>query len=108
MALIFWFSSSSGLVLLPEPTADLVLKKLAHFGAYLTLALLVGPAARPTVVSMAPAVAVLVAAVYAVTDELHQAFVATRIPSPVDLAIDWAGAASGGAILRLLYASRGK
>jgi VanZ family protein len=68
---------------------DLVLRKLAHTAEYALLGALVYRAARS-----AP-VAVLLCAAYAVTDEIHQAFVAGRHGSPVDWLIDIAGVAVG-------------
>jgi VanZ family protein len=94
-ALIFAFSSipslNSGL-----GTWDFVLRKCAHMTEYAVLAVLLWRA----VGRAAPALAL--ASAYAVTDELHQTFVAGRHGSPVDWAIDTVGALIGLGLLRRL------
>jgi VanZ family protein len=68
---------------------DVVLRKLAHavefgaLGALLVRALRNEPAA------------IVLGSLYAVTDELHQTFVAGRHGSPVDWGIDTAGVVTG-------------
>jgi VanZ family protein len=92
---IFAFSSvpslSSGL----GPT-DLVLRKCAHATEYAILAVLLLRATG----SFGWAFALTVA--YAATDEVHQTFVRGRHGSPVDMAIDAAGALVGLAAMRWL------
>jgi VanZ family protein len=73
-------------------TWDTVLRKLAHSAEYAILSGLILRAVRS-----APA-AVLLASAYAVTDEVHQAFVTGRHGSPLDWLIDTAGAALGVAL----------
>jgi VanZ family protein len=68
---------------------DLVLRKLAHAAEYAVLAILL---ARAT--GAAP-LAVVTAAAYAVTDEVHQHFVPGRHGAPLDVVIDTAGAVAG-------------
>lgn len=122
MALIFMFSAdsdsgetSSGLLealvgllsglmgpIPPEPQAimHLLLRKAAHFTEYAILALLwagVLPQ-RPRRLWLA----LCLTAGYAVTDEIHQAFVPNRGPSPIDVLIDSSGAAVALAALWLL------
>lgn len=70
-------------------TWDLVLRKLAHFSEYAVLGALLHRAVR------SPFVALALGSAYAVTDELHQAFVRGRQASPIDWAIDTAGVALG-------------
>jgi VanZ family protein len=70
-------------------TWDTVLRKVAHVAEYAILAGLVFRASRS-----APA-AFLLASAYAVTDEVHQAFVRGRHGSPVDWLIDSAAALIG-------------
>jgi VanZ family protein len=70
-------------------TWDLVLRKLAHLSEYVLLGLLLARAVRR------PVLAVALAAAYAVTDEVHQTFVAGRHGSPLDVAIDTLGALVG-------------
>jgi VanZ family protein len=68
---------------------DLVLRKLAHLVEYALLgALLFRAFAREPV-------AVAVGSAYAVTDEIHQAFVPGRAGSPVDWLIDTVGVVAG-------------
>jgi VanZ family protein len=71
---------------------DTVLRKLAHTAEYALLGALILRAARS-----APT-AVLLASAYAVTDEVHQAFVTGRHGSPLDWLIDTAGAVLGVAV----------
>jgi len=70
-------------------TWDLVLRKCAHATEYAILALLLLRATRSFVAAWPLAV------LYAASDELHQSFVRGRHGSPVDVAIDAAGAALG-------------
>jgi len=87
-AVIFAFSSipslSSGL-----GTWDLILRKIAHLSEYAILgALLLRAIQRP-------AVAILVGALYAVTDEVHQHFVRGRHAAWYDVLIDTIGVTIG-------------
>ena len=87
-AVIFAFSSvpslSSGL-----GTWDLILRKFAHLTEYAILgALLLRAIQRP-------AVAILVGALYAVTDEVHQHFVRGRHAAWYDVLIDTLGVSIG-------------
>ena len=87
-ALIFAFSSipSLGTGL---GTWDLVLRKLAHLTEYAVLgALLVRALDRP-------AVALVLGAAYATSDEIHQHFVRGRHAAWYDVVIDTIGAAIG-------------
>ena len=77
---------------------DLVLRKLAHVAEYGVLGALALRA-----LSSAPA-AVLLASAYAVTDEVHQAFVSGRHGSPLDWLVDTAGALLGVALATRLSA----
>jgi VanZ family protein len=72
---------------------DLVLRKLAHFAEYAVLGALLFRA-----VGREP-VAFLLGSLYAVSDEVHQAFVPGRLGSPLDWLIDTAGAAAGVLLL---------
>ena len=68
---------------------DLVLRKLAHAAEFAVLgALLVRATHRA-------GLAVTLGVLYAVSDELHQAFVSGRQGSPADVAIDAVGVACG-------------
>ena len=77
---------------------DTILRKGAHTAEYAILgALLLRALGRETP-------AFLAAVAYAITDEIHQHFVAGRHSSPVDVAIDSAGALLG--ILVFQFARR--
>jgi VanZ family protein len=99
MAVIFALSAqpdlNSGL-----GAADLVGRKIIHFLEYALLAFLwwraLGTHTSPRRAALG---ALVVASIYAATDEWHQSFVHGRHASPVDWAIDTAGA--GAAAWRL-------
>jgi VanZ family protein len=77
---------------------DTVLRKIAHVGEYAVLGALLYRAVRRE-----PA-AIVLGSLYAVTDEVHQSFVAGRHGSPVDWLIDTAGVVVG--VLLLSWRSR--
>lgn len=90
MAVIFYLSAqpdlSSGL-----GTIDLVGRKFVHAGEYALLTFLLWRALRD--LTKAPiALATAIAIAYGASDEFHQTFVPGRSGSPVDVAIDAAGA----------------
>ena len=94
MGLIFFLSEQpsldSGLGWVDE-----VGRKLVHFGEYALLCFLWWRPLRTAVpVRRAALLAFVVASLYAATDELHQSFVDGRHGTPVDWAIDSAGAAA--------------
>ncbi len=60
-------------------TWDLVLRKAAHLAEYAILGALLARATR------SPLVAVALAALYAVSDEVHQTFVEGRVGAPLDV-----------------------
>ena len=74
-------------------TWDLVLRKLAHLVEYAILGGLLLRALRRE-----PA-AVALGSLYAVTDEIHQSFVAGRHGSPLDWLIDTLGVVAGVVLL---------
>ncbi len=98
-ALIFAFSS------IPDLGTglggwDLLLRKLAHTAEYAVLgALLLRATGRA-------GLAVLLGTLYAASDEVHQSFVAGRMGSPVDVAIDAVGVALGVLVWQSLRARR--
>jgi VanZ family protein len=99
MAVIFALSAqpdlNSGLGL-----ADTVLRKVVHFGEFALLCFLWWRVCVERLTARRAALAAfLITAAYAASDELHQHFVSGRHASPVDWAIDSAGA--GLAALRL-------
>jgi len=73
---------------------DLIGRKLIHFGSYALLCFLWWRALRSvTNDRIAVLLAFVLASGYAITDEFHQTFVEGRHGTPLDWAIDSAGAA---------------
>ena len=98
-AVIFSFSSipdlGTGL-----GTWDLVLRKLVHTAEYAILgALLVRATGRS-------GLALAIGTLYAVSDEVHQVFVAGRHGSPIDVAIDAVGIGIGIALWQTVRTRR--
>jgi len=91
--LIFTFSAQPNLRFLPDADMDFLVRKAGHMAVFGILALLAWRALATTTAWRRPwAWALVFAALYAITDELHQGFVAGRRPSPVDVGIDATGA----------------
>jgi VanZ family protein len=101
MAVIFTLSSQSTLPRGPDPLHEVVMRKLAHFGEFALLAALVARALGGPLLPGTAVRALGIAVAYAISDEIHQAFVPLRTPSPIDVLIDTAGALTALAILRL-------
>ncbi|MGH2713528.1 MAG: VanZ family protein [Thermoleophilaceae bacterium] len=79
---------------------DSVARKLVHFGEYALLCFLWWRLLRTAMPDRRAAlVAFLLSSLYAATDELHQSFVDGRHGTPVDWAIDSAGAAVAAFVL---------
>jgi VanZ family protein len=97
MALIFVLSATPNLA--SDDFADLIVRKTGHAGIYAILALLVlhalGRADRRALVGL------LVCALYATSDELHQSLVVGRHASAIDVGIDTLGAAAAIALVAL-------
>jgi VanZ family protein len=102
-ALIFGLSSIEGASYPEHPG---FLNYIAHFGEYLIFAVLLTLALNSHKSPMwrSALIAVLVASVYAVSDEFHQYFVPGRLCDPIDWATDTAGALIG-AIATIFYLS---
>jgi VanZ family protein len=79
---------------------DLLLRKLAHAGEYAVLGALLLRATGRTSVALGLGI------LYAVSDEIHPAFVPGRAGSPVDVAIDALGVAVGVAVWHVLRSRR--
>ncbi len=79
---------------------DLILRKLAHTAEYAVLGFLVARAVDVDALAFAAGVG------YAVSDEVHQTFVAGREGAPVDVGIDALGVAVGVAAFRVVARSR--
>ncbi len=108
MALIFLASGTSGPDIPSFGAWDLIVKKGGHMTGYALLAAaylhgLTGNrgAGRGTAIW-----AILMATLYAVTDEFHQSFTPGRNPSPVDVGIDTIGAAIGATVTTWMQALR--
>jgi VanZ family protein len=98
MAVIFYLSGQRDLPHHPEALIDLVIKKLGHMAEYTVLAVLAVWALRhgtPSTERRAFLWALVLAASYAVTDEIHQYFVPGRNPQPLDVGFDVLGACLG-------------
>jgi VanZ family protein len=105
--LIFAFSAQSDLRFVPDQELDFVVRKIGHMGVFGILALLIWRALASTTRLRRPwAWSVVLAGLYAATDELHQGFVAGRYPSPVDVTIDAVGALIAVAILLAIAGRR--
>ncbi|MGB9880767.1 MAG: VanZ family protein [Anaerolineae bacterium] len=103
MALIFYVSSQPRLPQAPGPRLDALLKKLAHIGEYTLLYLLLVRAFRRNhELEPAMRLSLLVTTIYAISDEVHQAFVPGRHANWYDVVID----ISGGLLLWGLRCSR--
>jgi VanZ family protein len=106
MAAIFYFSAQPSLEL-GLGTFEFVGRKLVHLAEYALLCLLWWRAFAPGLGSrQAALVAFLLTSGYAVTDELHQTFVEGRHGTPVDWAIDSAGAGLMALGLRSRFPSK--
>lgn len=74
-------------------------RKLAHLTEYAILGALLWRALRESFATLTNRAVVggafLIAAIFAVSDEFHQSFVASRTASPPDVLIDACGAAAG-------------
>ena len=105
MAAIFVVSGIPNLGPLPANTSD----KVAHFAAYGLLGVLLTRAFAGVAWAGYSVTAVrqawVTATLYALTDELHQAFVPGRTPSVGDVVAD-AGGAALGAFVALAVAQR--
>lgn len=107
--LIFAFSAQPGLRFASDESLDLVVRKLGHMTVFGVLALLIWWAVDVSLAWRRPSAwAFFLAVVYAASDELHQAFVATRHPSPIDVAIDAGGALLAVAGLALVQSLRSR
>ncbi len=91
-AVIFALSSEPNLRFVADDDLDLVVRKIGHMGVFGILAVLVWFALGRTRLPRRWVWALAATVLYAITDELHQGFVAGRHPSPVDVGIDAAGA----------------
>jgi VanZ family protein len=90
---IFAFSAQPDLRFAPDELLGFLIRKAGHMAVFGILALLAWRALVTTTAWRRPwAPALVLAVLYAITDELHQGFVAGRHPSPVVVGIDSTGA----------------
>lgn len=80
---------------------ELLVRKAAHMTEYAILFWLYRRALRLSGARRPGLCALVLCALYAASDEFHQMFTQDRGPSPVDVAIDTAGAALMGGVLAL-------
>jgi VanZ family protein len=100
MGVIFFFSHQPDLGT-GLGAIDLIARKIVHFAEYALLCFLWWRAlATVTTPSRAAVLAFLLSSGYALTDEYHQTFIEGRHGSPIDWAIDSAGAAAAAIGLR--------
>ena len=98
-ALIFVLSAQPDLRFVPDAGTDFVVRKLGHMGVFGILALSIRRAmARSTPVRRPGVAAMLLAVLYAATDEIHQGQVVGRHAALTDVGID----ATGALIARVL------
>jgi len=107
MAVIFVLSSQSGLRVSADAEVDGPLRTLAHFSVYALLAAALlyavsGPR-RPS--AMSATIAVAVAMLFGVSDEIHQAFVPDRTGQLQDVLVDGMGAVVGALVALALLRS---
>lgn len=90
---IFALSAQPNLHVSSQPVLDFVAHKTGHMIAFGLLALAVEMMLEDVGVARRQAVlaALLLVVGYGATDELHQAFVPGRTPSPIDVTVDLAG-----------------
>ena len=107
MGMIFYLSAQSSLPGPPQPWLNTLLKKGAHFGVYAGLAFWWWRALRSAPQRLsngtALALAFILTVLYAVSDEFHQSFTPGRQPSPWDVLVDAAGAATALGLLGRRY-----
>lgn len=80
---------------IPPEFLHVLIRKVAHFGEYAILSLLYRRALCLSGAKRATLIAIVLSALYAATDELHQGFVDGRSPQMTDVAIDTFGACAG-------------
>ena len=100
-ALIFGASAQPDLTFVPDAGLDFAVRKLGHMAVFGILALLLWRAIAATTRLRRPwAWAIVLAILYAITDEMHQGLVSGRHAAPVDVLIDAAGALIAVAIVQ--------
>ena len=101
----------TGLTQLPDETVSLITRKTAHFTEYMILGICFAvnvwdwKRKRSADLSGVKMVAIpwLLSSLYAVTDEIHQAFVPDRACALMDVGIDSAGALFGCIMILIIW-----
>lgn len=101
---IFLYIAQSTEIPVFEGVTEAIVRKSAHFGAYLVLGALIFNVVRDYARSIRRAmlVSILFASLYACTDEIHQLFVPGRSGEFGDVLIDTLGAAVGVGIFTVI------
>lgn len=97
-AFIFYLSSIPDLRSSLPDMWDLVMRKFAHAAEYAVLAVLILRAILSTSQKSPKkslVIVIVIVALYAISDELHQLFVEGRVAAPFDVLIDTAGGTIG-------------
>lgn len=89
-------------------TIHLLIRKGAHMAEYAVLFLLYHRALELESAKRPGLLALALCAAYASTDELHQAFVADRGPSVIDVGIDTLGAGMAWALISMIRSIKRK
>ncbi|CAN5578283.1 VanZ family protein [soil metagenome] len=110
MAVIFLLSAQPGLRVSQDPAVDGPARAMGHVTVFAVLgALLLNALAQPgSSARRAIALALLLAALYAVSDEAHQAFVPERSARLHDVLLDVAGASIGVSVMAALLRLRSR
>jgi VanZ family protein len=106
--LIFALSSQPDLRFASDPGIDFVVRKVGHMGAFGILALFLWRGQAAMTSNRRWAWSFGLAVTYAATDELHQALVAGRHASIVDVGFDATGALIALGAVGILSARRGR
>lgn len=110
MALVFFLSAQPQFPTPGQRWLDVLLEKTAHFAEFAVLAALVLRAVRLEGIRgwRGLGAAMLVAWVYALSDEFHQHFVPGRVADWSDILFDWLGSVVGAASWLRCCAARSK
>jgi VanZ family protein len=100
MALIFVLSAQPGLRISSDAGVDGPVRHLVHVAMYAILAILLVHAMDAVSWPTVAVVAVAIATLYGVTDELHQSLVPERSGNALDVGFDAVGAVLGVAVAR--------
>jgi VanZ family protein len=100
MMLIFGLSAQSQLPTPEERWVEFVLEKSGHFLMFAVLAALLVRALDPKKLGRRRAfgLAIFIAVLYGLSDEIHQVFVPGRKADWTDVLVDWAGAVFGSIV----------